>query len=1134
MSAQNNTLRTASSNSRLVVKNRALIAALMASAAYVGLSASPASAVIYNAANDGQYDSAVGTFVNGDTINLTGPATHNGNLSLITNGILNINAGGSITDDTGGLWGTGMALTISSGTSVTVDGFDASGTFGYDTFASLAGAGTLTVSTPGVPGVGPGVIFGGNNASTAFSGTVVMPNLDNFLAKVGTGTWTVNGMTMAQGDLRIAGGTLANTGGTTNIKSIGMGTGTGNSAIATMSGGVLNITGVFAGGPPCGSGCPSLRVGDFGGVGVFNQSGGTVNIGGAAVAGSFNIGNQGGNGTYNMSGGTMNMGVVGDVTSAGLHSIGRSTSAANNSTGVFAITGGTVNVNAGELINGDREAGGAGATTSSTINLSGGTLSVKAGANLWLSAHDNLAAIDSTFNLSGTGVLEVGDGSLQAGYGGGTGAYAFNLNGGTIRVIGSDLTTTVDATLLGASATAGTQLNTNGLNANWNGILSGAGWLVKTGAGTLNLGGVNTYTGGTAFNGGVVFADATSDLGANASAMSFNGGTLQLGANGVLAPKFASSLVMAGAGTIDTNGFSTIFDGAITGGGALTKTGANFLDLGGNNNAHTGALNINAGTLFANFGNAIGNTSAVTVAGGALLSVNTTETIGSLAGAGAVNIQFGTLTTGGNGASTTFSGTFGATGGALTKTGTGTFNVVNTAYTGLTTVNQGVMIMNGTMADGLLVNSLGTFGGNATITGNVTNNGRMSPGNSPGTIAIGGNYTAGVGAIFDMEVIFNSANAPVNGTTHDFVTIAGNVTGTTLLNVIPFAPSNAATATTGNGIELVRVGGTVAGNQFALAAPVFVGAYQYTLNYLPNFSGLNDGFFLQSRLNENFFGDAAMFSANQALIGACFSGEDALVGDGNGHVGRAWAKVSAGSRNTDASTGIATDQNYTCGSGGMDVRTGENFRFGISGGYGETDVDVTTLAGIGDLDGEGGVIQAFAGFNHGNFFANLNLGYGNSNWTYDGPLAAPVTASMNGVVGSFQVGALWPMGENLRFGAIGEVGYDAMDCSDQCLVPGTVADTGDWTMKGTLRLDGTMHGGMIRPYAAVSFSTRDGNTITNGSGKIATDTAASVFGAKAGATVMVGEQTGLFLNGGLVSGDGVDGWDGTGGIKIFW
>ena len=120
------------------------------------------------------------------------------------------------------------------------------------------------------------------------------------------------------------------------------------------------------------------------------------------------------------------------------------------------------------------------------------------------------------------------------------------------------------------------------------------------------------------------------------------------------------------------------------GAGTFTVSGAN---------TYTGATNVNAGTLQAGIATNAGNTagafgvnSTVTVSAGATLDLNNfNETIGSLTGAGNVtlgNAAGGTLTTGGNNTSTTFSGNITGTGAnaGLTKTGTGTFTVsgVNT------------------------------------------------------------------------------------------------------------------------------------------------------------------------------------------------------------------------------------------------------------------------------------------------------------------------------------------------------------------------------------------------------------------------------------------------------------------------
>ncbi len=705
----------------------------------------------------------------------------------------------------------------------------------------------------------------------------------------------------------------------------------------------------------------------------------------------------------------------------------------------------------------------------------------------------------------------------------------------------------VDGILTGGTAATGVKIDTNGIGATWNGVLSGTGWLVKTGAGTLNLGGVNTYTGGTAFNGGTVLVDAFSDLGAASAGMSFNGGTLQLGAANVLNGRTGAT-TMVGSGTINTAGFLSFHDSNISGSGALTVNGGGQLVLNGVNNAHSGAVNVSgAGTVLWAELDALGNTSAIDLGAGTTLNVGGpgpgggTEVIGSLSGTGATtNIYFGSnLTLGGNNASTVYGGTINQSVAvaSLTKVGTGTFTINdNTNYTGLTTVSGGELRVNGTMADSLLIQAGARFSGNATINGNVTNSGAINPGNSPGSVIIVGNYVGG--GVLNAEVQLNNAGAPVNGTTHDFLSIGGSATNTTLINVIPFAPSGAPAATTGNGIELVRVAGANNGTQFALAAPVFAGAYEYTLNYLPNYSGANDGYFLQSRIGEGLFGDAAMAVAGKALMSNCFRSTDELLGDGErSTMGRAWAKVSGGNMSTGADTGLETDQDYTCGSGGMDLRVADGFRVGVSGGYANTDVDVTTLAGTGKLEGDGGMMSTHVGYASGNMFANVSLGYGNINWTYQGPLTAERTATTSGVIGAIQAGMLWPMGD-WRLGATAELAYDGLECGNHCMLAGTQDDVANWTAKAGLRLDGTMHEGKVLPFLSVAFSdSLDGsNSVSNGTAVLETEAQSSLLNARAGVTAMIAENTAIFLSGGITEGlsNDVSGAEGTIGAKLHW
>ncbi len=159
--------------------------------------------------------------------------------------------------------------------------------------------------------------------------------------------------------------------------------------------------------------------------------------------------------------------------------------------------------------------------------------------------------------------------------------------------------------------------------------------------------------------------------------------------------------VTLGTGILTAGGRQHLDDllGGVSGTGGLTKAGTGIFTLSGAN-TYTGATAINAGTLQVAGGAAIADTSAVTLANvaGATLDLNgTNETIGSLAGGGAaggnVTLGAGTLTTGGNNGTTTYTGILSGTGG-LTKQGTGIFTLsgANT-YTGATTINAGTLTL---------------------------------------------------------------------------------------------------------------------------------------------------------------------------------------------------------------------------------------------------------------------------------------------------------------------------------------------------------------------------------------------------------------------------------------------------------
>src|SRR5262249_36027525 len=123
---------------------------------------------------------------------------------------------------------------------------------------------------------------------------------------------------------------------------------------------------------------------------------------------------------------------------------------------------------------------------------------------------------------------------------------------------------------------------------------TGTSQLVKIDEGTLLLTAANSYSGGTAINGGTLQIASDANLGDLAGALSLDGGTLRTTAN------ITSARVVtlnAGRGTFETQPSTTLtLTSAIGGAGALTKTGAGSLILIADS-TYTGGTTIAAGTL---------------------------------------------------------------------------------------------------------------------------------------------------------------------------------------------------------------------------------------------------------------------------------------------------------------------------------------------------------------------------------------------------------------------------------------------------------------------------------------------------------------------------------------------------------
>lgn len=398
------------------------------------------------------------------------------------------------------------------------------------------------------------------------------------------------------------------------------------------------------------------------------------------------------------------------------------TTAGNTAT----INSGTVNVNVAGLSNVDLIIIGSGATLN-TYNYNGVNtyagfkLDMKGGtfAGSGNSGNYGAAALNA-MTVSGSAASTISASSY------------FNISEPTTFNVG-DVT---------GNATVDLTVSPSLRNTGW-GSISG---LTKTGAGTMLLSGVNTYTGKTIINDGTVKISAKTGLGGNpgsstADALTLNGGTLQTTASITIDDANRGFTLGTSGGTFNVDPSTTFtVPRVIAGAGALTKTGTGKLTLSGNN-TYTGNTTISSGTLEM-ASNLITNSPIIFIGDGATLN-----------GTGGFTLK----------ASQTVTGT-GATGFVSPVVGTGLItagnNIVSSSgtltITRFSVLGSGNQITEGdirtggagTYQRGLLVGNGGTgvltiTGGSLTSLGGSTNPDLIGHGNTGnGTLIInGGSYT---------------------------------------------------------------------------------------------------------------------------------------------------------------------------------------------------------------------------------------------------------------------------------------------------------------------------------------------------------------------------------------------------------
>jgi autotransporter-associated beta strand protein len=515
-----------------------------------------------------------------------------------------------------------------------------------------------------------------------------------------------------------------------------------------------------------------------------------------------------GTGTYNLANtGTTGGAFTGYGTGSGSYTTGANGSIQvgagwwwDHSTAVMNVnTSGTLQINSHLVIasnNGDN----------GTVNIDAGTVIVKGGwqTSSEIACGSGTEAVIGSLNMSGGTVtldnrLSMGEGTRSGDgnanpyiYANGSNVATLTMTGGSLTDLGADgwhgglyMATGYNGAL-GGSAT----VNLNG------GTLSGVEVSMASADGAT---GGSASTGGSAtinLNGGTlsthnVYSASWNGGTQGTSTFNFNGGTLQ-GTDNHDVPwnQFIGGIthayVKAGGAVIDTNGFNewvgAVLEGDIAStGGGLTKNGLGQLEIG-NQNTFTGAVVVNAGTLYANSGTgstdkAFSYSSGITVNSGATLRAGSNSLFGwdgtqakpitvnaggvAIAAFGDQNIGLVTLN-GGTLSSVSEDGFWGswhfgrATDKKLLVTDNSTVDALHVSFTGGATIEVAAgknLDFTGTIGDGggdgsssvikngsgtLTLSGANTYSGGTTLTAGTVALGSSGALGTTGTISFGG------------------------------------------------------------------------------------------------------------------------------------------------------------------------------------------------------------------------------------------------------------------------------------------------------------------------------------------------------------------------------------------------------------
>ncbi len=406
------------------------------------------------------------------------------------------------------------------------------------------------------------------------------------------------------------------------------------------------------------------------------------------------------------------------------------------------VTGGTI---AGDL--------NLGANAGSTLILDG------TGSEAVSQAVSGLITNNGSVIKQGSGTW-VADKSL-GNYAGGT-----TINAGTLTEALSNILGTGGVTVTGNTSVLGISQGVTITNAI---LLTQGGSIDNAGRVADPLGGLVAGAGG-----GNVINEATGIItNAAGDAILFNaGGTVTNQAGGLIQSQ-------QGAGVDSLAGTTTILNsGTISG-----ATGVKLLGAASVTNNPGGIITGNAGLAILSTGGSTKISNAGTINGNVSLAnfANTAQLFSGSRINGNLNLganAASNLVLDGSGEQAFSQAVSGTTtnAGSLTKQGSGNW-IVDVAMNApvATNILSGVLTVNSSLTSPLVtVQAGGLLKGSGVIIGNIVNVGTLSPGNSPGTLTVTGNYTQGATGTYNVQIfspqnysrLIVSGHASLDGTLH--------------------------------------------------------------------------------------------------------------------------------------------------------------------------------------------------------------------------------------------------------------------------------------------------------------------------------------------------------------------------------